>query len=137
MTTTQTPDLDEVFGPKEISTIVEIKAGVKRTQFPKLQPDPQQYADDFCRVMAELTEGKFRLGPESHKNISRGARTTAAEIGFFDKGFLSWCMRKMWREDVIIKTPESCLYLVPYYNKAQMDNMDTSKGRSKYLRGVD
>ena len=138
MTISTTPDLDEVFGKKEVSTFVEIKQRVKPTQFPRIQNhDAQRYADDFCRVMTELTEGKFRLGPESRKNITRGAKTTANEIGFFDKGFLSWSMRRMWRGDVIIKTPESCLYLVPYYNKHQMDNMDTSQGRSKYLRGVD
>ena len=137
MTVSTTPDLDEVFGKKEIPTIDEIKARVVPTQFPRLKPDPQQYADDFCRVMLELTEGKFRLGPKAHADISRGAKVTAYEIGFFDKGFLSWSMKKMWVEGVIIKTPESPLYLVPYYNKHQMDNMDTSQGRSKYLRGVD
>ena len=35
MTVSQTPDLDEVFGKKEIPTIDEIKARVVPTQFPR------------------------------------------------------------------------------------------------------
>jgi hypothetical protein len=135
---TMSSALDEYFGPREKPTIEEIKATSTRTMFPHTPAGAREYADEFLAVMRELTEKPDYLpGPTLKRNIASGAVDLFNEVGFFDRGFLSWAMRKMRAEGVIIKSPRSCIYLVPYYREKRGKDLDTQEGRNRYLVGIE